>query len=178
MSRSSTQRNMRDLTISAVCLALCMVLPFLVGQLPEVARAISPMHIPVLIAGFAVGPLYAAIIGFIAPLLRFMIFGMPQMPNGVAMAFELATYGAVAGILYGVLPKKIPFIYISLISAMLVGRIVWGISRALIQMGTADSFTFALFIAGGFTNAIPGIILHIAIIPPIVMALKKARLLE
>jgi len=155
-----------------------MLLPFLTGQIPQIGAALSPMHIPVLLCGFIAGPFYAAIVGFIAPLLRFMLFGMPPlMPIGIAMCFELAVYGAVSGLLYKALSKKIVFIYVSLIGAMLLGRIVWGIARWALSGVTGISFTFELFIAGAFANAIPGIILHIALIPVIVAALKKADLL-
>jgi len=155
-----------------------MLLPFLTGQVPQVGAALSPMHIPVLLCGFIAGPYYAAVVGFIAPLLRFMLFGMPPlMPIGTAMCFELAVYGLVAGLLYKALPKKIGFIYASLVGAMLLGRVVWGIARWALSGVTGISFTFELFMAGAFINAIPGIVLHIVLIPVIVVALKKAGFL-
>jgi len=177
MNLKATHKNIKDLTISAVCLALCMILPFFVGQLPEFARAISPMHIPVLLAGFAVGPLYAAIIGLIAPLLRFTLFGMPGMPMGAAMAFELATYGIISGVLYKAFPKKIAFIYVSLIIAMFIGRCVWVVVMARITTDPTIIGSDGLMYTA-FVTAIPGIILHIVLIPVIVIALRRAKLLE
>ncbi len=169
------KKGYKKLMFSAVSLALCMVLPFLTGQIPQIGKALSPMHIPVLLCGFIAGPWYAAAVGAIAPILRFAVFGMPPIfPTGLAMCFELAAYGAATGIMYAILPKKPQSIYISLITAMLGGRIIWGIVSALILSGTDNPFTFGAFIAGAFTNAVPGIILHIAIIPVIVMALEKA----
>ncbi len=170
----NTNRIQR-LVLAAICLALCMVLPFLTGQIPEIGSMLSPMHIPVLLCGFIAGPFWAAAIGLIAPVLRFALFGMPPLfPVGIAMCFELAVYGAASGMLYGKLPKKTVNIYISLISAMLLGRIVWGIVQVLLSGVTGAAFTWAAFIAGAFTSAIPGIILHIALIPVIVMALQRA----
>ena len=167
--------NIGQLTASGVCLALCMVLPFLTGQVPKVGNALSPMHIPVLICGFVAGPFYAAIVGFIAPLLRFPLFGSPPiMPTGVAMCFELAVYGFVAGMLHKTLPKRHEQVYVALVAAMLAGRIVWGIARWALSGVTGVAFTLNLFMAGAFVNAVPGIVLHIAFIPPIVIALKKA----
>ena len=167
--------RIRKLVLSAICLALCMVLPFLTGQIPEIGSMLSPMHIPVLLCGFVSGPLWAAAIGLIAPLLRFVLFGMPPIfPTGAAMCFELAVYGAVSGLLYIRLPKKTVNIYVSLIAAMLLGRIVWGIVRVLFSGVTGSAFTWAAFIAGAFTSAIPGIILHIVLIPVIVLALQRA----
>ena len=160
------------LVISAVCLALCMVLPFLTGQIPEIGSMLSPMHIPVLLCGFICGPAWAAVVGAVAPLLRFALFGMPPLfPTGVAMCVELATYGAVSGVLYRLLPRKPINVYVSLIAAMLAGRIVWGV---VLSGASGAAFTWAAFMAGAFTQAIPGIILHIVLIPVIVLALQKA----
>ena len=167
--------RIQQLVIAAVCLALCMVLPFLTGQIPEIGSMLSPMHIPVLLCGFLCGPAWAAVVGAMAPLLRFALFGMPPLfPAGVAMCVELATYGAVSGLLYRTLPRKPISVYVSLIAAMLAGRVIWGMVRAA-RTGVTDApFTWAAFIAGAFTQAIPGIILHIVLIPLIVLALEKA----
>lgn len=167
--------DIRMLTISAICLALCLVLPFLTGQIQQIGSALSPMHIPVLLCGFFCGPLYAGAVGVIAPILRFALFGMPQLfPTGAAMCFELMTYGAVASVLYRRLPRKNSSIYMALIAAMLCGRVVWGAAMVVLTGLAGSSFTWAAFMAGAFTNAIPGIIVHIVLIPVIVMALKKA----
>lgn len=172
-----TSLQIRKLTYAALFLALALVLPFLTGQIPQIGSALSPMHIPVLLCGFLVGWPWGLAVGFIAPLLRSVIFGMPVMvPGAVAMAFELAVYGLVSGILYRLLPKKKWSIYVTLIVAMLVGRVVWGIARLVIAGLSGNSFTWALFLAGAFTNAIPGIILHIVLIPVIVMVLERAGL--
>ena len=178
------QTNLKKTTIrrmvwAAVGLALCMVLPFLTGQIPQIGSAISPMHIPVLLAGFICGPWWAMAVGAVAPLLRFALFGMPPIfPTGVAMCFELAAYGLVSGALYARLPKKTSNIYVSLIAAMLLGRVVWGIVRVVLSGVSGEPFTWAAFMAGAFLNAIPGIIIHILLIPIIVLALKKANLMD
>lgn len=170
----TTKTNVRMLTVSAICLALCMVLPFLTGQIPQIGSALCPMHIPVLLCGFFCGPLYAGAVGAIAPILRFALFGMPPLfPTGIAMCFELLTYGVVASVLYRRLPRKKSSIYLALIAAMLCGRVVWGIVQAILLGATGSAFTWAAFIAGAFTNAIPGIIVHIVLIPVIVMAAEK-----
>ena len=172
-----TSLQIRKLTYAALFLALALVLPFLTGQIPQIGSALSPMHIPVLLCGFLVGWPWGLAVGFIAPLLRSVIFGMPVMvPGAVAMAFELAVYGLISGILYRLLPKKKWSIYVTLIVAMLAGRVIWGIARLIIAGLSGNSFTWALFLAGAFTNAIPGIILHIVLIPVIVMVLEHAGL--
>ena len=173
-----TKSTVYKMVASALCLALAIVLPFLTGQIPEIGSALCPMHIPVLLCGFICGGPWGALVGFIAPLLRSLLFSMPPMvPTAVCMAFELAAYGFLAGLFYKIFPKKIPFIYVSLILAMIGGRIVWGVARLIAAGAMKTSFPFSAFLAGAVTSAVPGIILHIVLIPLIVIALWKAKLI-
>ena len=89
------------------------------------------------------------------------------------MAFELACYGAVCGLLYRSLPKKKWAIYASLITAMLVGRIVWGAVMFLCVGMSGGSFGIAAFLGGAVTNAVPGIIAQIVLVPILVMLAEK-----
>ena len=178
MNRTKTTTLLRHLVYAAVCLALCMLLPFLTGQIPQIGSALSPMHIPVLLAGFLCGPWWAMAVGFVAPMLRHVWLGMPPLITAIAMSFELAAYGLFSGLLYRLLPKKTVNIYVSLIGAMILGRIVWGIAMVVISGVTGSAFTWSAFMAGALLNAIPGIILHIVLIPILVMALKRAKVLD
>jgi thiamine transporter ThiT len=172
-----TKKKTLKLTYAALCLALAIVLPFLTGHIPQIGQALSPMHIPVLLCGFLCGWPWGLAVGFIAPLLRSVIVGFPPFfPNACSMAFELAAYGALTGLLYKLLPKTTGNIYATLIIAMIGGRVVWGIARYVFAGLQGTGFTFAAFIAGAVTGSIPGIILHIVLIPLIVIALKKANL--
>lgn len=171
---SSKQKNLRRLILAAMFLTLALALPFLTGQIPQVGSALCPMHIPVLLCGFFCGPWYALAVGLVAPLLRFALFGMPPpMPTGIAMCFELATYGFVSGLLYKLLPGKKVFTYVTLIAAMLAGRIIWGIARVILAGLAQSEFAWTAFLSGAFVNAVPGIILHILLIPVLVIALKR-----
>lgn len=175
---TNTRNNTRDLILAALCLALTMLLPFLTGQIQTLGNMLCPMHIPVLLCAYICGYRWAAAVGFISPLLRYAIFGMPPiMPAGVSMAFELLTYGLVAGLLYEKLKKNTLNIYVSLIISMISGRVVWGIARLIISGVTGTEFTWQLFIGGAVLQAVPGIILHILLIPIIVMALRRAKLI-
>ncbi len=168
-------KNLQKLCLSAVCLTLCMILPFLTGQIPQIGKALSPMHIPVLLCGLLCGWPYGLVVGFMAPLLRFLLFGAPTaIPTGLAMSFELATYGALSGALLRLLPKKIPYMYVSLIGAMLGGRIVWGAVRFMLGKVIGPAFTFPMFLSGAFVTAVPGIICHILLIPPVVIGVRRA----
>ena len=172
-----TSLQVRKLTYAALYLAIALVLPFVTGQIPEIGSMLCPMHIPVFLCGFMCGWPWGLAVGFIAPLLRSVLFGMPTLfPGAVAMAFELAVYGGLTGLLYRILPKKKGRIYTVLIISMIAGRIVWGTVRVILAGLSGSSFTWALFLAGAFTNAIPGIILHLALIPVIVIAMERAGL--
>ena len=166
--------QIKTLVLSALFLALAYVLPFFTGNIPQIGSMLLPMHLPVILCGFFCGGLRGAVVGLIAPLMRSILTGgfPPMFPTAVAMAFELAAYGFMTGLLSRRLPKNLPGIYCSLIGAMLCGRVLWGIVMALITLN-GDGFSFAAFIAGAFTNAVPGIILQLAAIPAIVLAAQK-----
>ena len=165
----------KKLVFSALFLALCIVLPFLTGQLKELGNALLPMHLPVMVCGLLCGGGLGAAVGFLAPFLRSLIFGMPALyPNCIWMSCELATYGFVIGILYNKLFKKqLLWLYCSLILAMLSGRVVWGVVKAAVLGLSGSGFTISAFIAGGFTSAIPGIILQLLLIPLIISLINR-----
>lgn len=119
-------------------------------------------------------------IGFILPPLRYLLFGMPPLfPIGIAMAFEMAAYGLVVGLLYSRSRWKCIFsLYRSMMVAMIAGRIVWGVARALLTGVAGEAFTWQLFMAGAFLNAIPGIVLQLVFIPAIMVALNRAGLVH
>ena len=169
--------QIRKLTYAALFLALAMVLPFITGHIPEIGKSLCPMHIPALLCGFLCGWPWGLAVGFIAPLLRSVVFGMPAMfPGAVAMAFELAVYGGLAGLLYRLLPRKKWSVYVALVAAMLAGRVVWGAVRLILAGLSGTGFTWAMFLAGAVTTAVPGIILQLVLIPVLVLVLERAGL--
>ena len=175
-SRNLSSLQIRKITYSALYLAIAMVLPFLTGQVPEIGSMLCPMHIPALLCGFICGWPWGLAIGFISPLLRSLIFGMPTMFSAIAMAFEMGVYGAAAGFLYHALPKVKWRVYPVLLISMVLGRIVWGGVQFLLAGLRNTAFTMELFLAGAVIEALPGIILQIVLIPVIVLALEKAGL--
>lgn len=158
-------------------LALAFVMPFLTGQLPQIGSMLCPLHIPVLLCGFFCGATWGLGVGFIAPILRSFTLGMPQMfPTAFCMAFELAAYGFVSGWLHNKLPKKKVSVYVTLLSAMIIGRLVWGIAMFGCMGFDISKFGFSAFLAGAVLNAIPGIILQIIVIPILVITLENDRM--
>ncbi len=169
----SKKTVIEKICLSGMFLALCIVLPFFTGQIPDIGKMLSPMHIPVFLCGFFCGHVYGAVTGFLAPLVRFAIFTTPVIfPGGISMAFELAAYGAVVGILHRAFPPKAGFTYLALICAMLSGRVVWGIMRFILAGLSGSTFSFSMFLSIGFLNAVPGIMLHIALVPVIVVSVR------
>ncbi len=171
--------SIRNMVLAAFFIALGIVLPFLTGQIPEIGAMLSPMHISVLLCGFVLGGPTGAAVGFITPLLRSTLLGMPPpYPTAAAMAFELAVYGLLAGLFYRLFPKKPLYVYISLILSMLGGRVIWGLAMLVLTGIKGNTFTFAAFLGGAFIKAWPGIVLHIILIPTIIILLERAKLLR
>lgn len=172
-------RKLLKMILAALFFALGYVLPFLTGGIPEVGAMLCPMHLPVLLCGFLCGPLWGLAVGASLPLFRSLTLGMPPLfPGAVCMAFELAAYGAVAGVLHRLLPRKKPYIYCSLLAAMTVGRLVWGAAMFLCLASGGGSFTLAAFLAGAVTNALPGIAAQIVLVPLSVMLLDSPKILH
>lgn len=172
-------KNVKNMVLGAFFIGLGLVLPFLTMQIPEIGKALSPMHISVHLGGFVLGGPWGALVGVVTPLLRSVIFGMPMMfPEAIAMAFELGTYGFCEGVLNRTFKFKSGLlnIYVSLVVSMLAGRAVYGIAKWLLLMGSSSPYTMQLFLAGAFVNAVPGIILHLLLIPAVMLVLKKAKL--
>ncbi len=171
-----SNKKTHKLVLTAFFLALVFILPFFTGQIQVIGSMLLPMHLPVLLCGFFVGWPYALAIGVISPILRSLMFGMPPMfPVAIGMAIEMGVYGFVSGFCYLHSKKKnIVAIYVSLLLAMILGRVAYG-TATLIMLGST-AYTFEAFIAGAFFSAIPGIILQLILIPVLVKALSRFSL--
>ncbi|MBQ8230699.1 MAG: ECF transporter S component [Lachnospiraceae bacterium] len=174
------RQTIKNMTLSAMFLAIGMLLPFLTGQIEQFGNMLLPMHIPVLLCGLICGWPYGLAVGFLLPLLRSVSFGMPVLfPMAISMAFELGTYGLVIGFLYGHSRWKcIISLYRSLLAAMVTGRIVWGIAQMILLGISGNTFTWQMFLAGALLNAIPGILLQLILIPAIMVVLKRAGMVH
>ena len=169
--------QIKNMVLTAMFLAIGLVLPFLTGQIKEIGNMLLPMHIPVYLCAFICSWKYGMVLGLVMPIMRSAIFHMPVMyPNAVAMAIELATYALVAGYLYGKSKYKCTkAIYKSMIPAMIIGRVVWGITEVILLGINGKAFTMSAFITSSFLNSIPGIILQLVLIPIIMVALGRAK---
>ena len=144
-----------------------MVLPSITGSIKEIGDSLLPLHLVVMLCGVICGWQYAAPVGAVLPFLRAALFGMPPLyPNAIWMSAELITYGFVIGFLFS-LRKKYSRIWllVCLVCSMLAGRVVWGITKAILLGVAGKPFGFEAFLIGGFADAVPGIILQFVLVP-------------
>ena len=169
----------RRIVLAALFLALAFLLPMVTGHVSQVGNMLCPMHFPILLCGFVLGGPWGLAVGFIAPLVRSVLFGMPPMfPIAIAMAFELAAYGLVSGVLWHKVKHTVPMMYASLVTAMVAGRLVWGAVRFVLAGLTGSSFPFSAFLSGALLTAVPGIVAQLVLIPLILIALQKAKVID
>lgn len=171
-------KEIKNITLSAMFLGLALVLPFLTGQIQVIGKMLLPMHLPVLLCGLICGWQYGAVVGFTVPVMRSLIFGMPPMyPTAIAMAFELMTYGFTVGFLFSRAKWQcIKSLYRCLIISMLSGRVVSGIANIILLGLRGKTYTLAAFLAAHFTTAVPGIILQLTLIPAVMLILNRTHL--
>ena len=165
----------KNLTLASLMLAIGIVLPLFTSQIKEIGDSLLPMHLPVMLCGIICGWKYGGVIGFCMPFLRSILFGMPPIyPNAVWMALELATYGLLIGLTYNKKKNKsLIWLYVSLVTSMIGGRIVWGVAKLILLCVKGEAFTLTAFISGGFIDAIPGIILQLILIPLVISIIKR-----
>jgi len=168
------QKPIYTLILASIFLALSIILPRFISPIPEIGQRLLPMHIPVLLCGFFCGWKYGLIVGVLAPLLKTLFPpGPPLFPIAIAMSFELGTYGFMTAFLHHLFPKKHFYTYITLICAMIVGRIIYGLVMTGLLSIDGKSYTISLFISSTVILAIPGIILQLLLIPTLVISLSR-----
>lgn len=174
------RKTLYNITLTALFFAIGLVLPFFTAQIKQIGSMLLPMHLPVMLCGLVCSWRYGASLGALLPITRSFMFGMPTIyPHALSMSIECAVYGFVIGFMFERFRRKnIPSVYISLICAMIVGRIVKGAFTALLLGVAGNAYTLSMFISGTFLNAIPGIILQLILIPAVMIVLDRARLIR
>lgn len=166
--------------ICAICIALCYVLPIALHSL-GLGSILSPMHIPVLLCGLVCGGFYGLFCGIAGPILSSVLSGMPPATMLVTMIPELMIYGLFTGLLMKWVRtgRLLCDVYISLVTAMVLGRIAGGIAKALFitVMATGDAFSIGIWATSYFVGTLPGIAVHLIIVPLLVTILIKTRVL-
>ncbi len=170
--------RVQRICVSAVCLALCVVLPQ-AFHATGLGSALSPMHIPVLLCGLVCGGHFGLICGIIGPILSSVVTGMPPANMLVSMVPELAAYGLVCGILMNRLHTNHLWadLYIALGTSMILGRVVGGIAKALLYLGTGEAYSLSLWVSAYFVSAVPAIVCHLILVPALYAVLERSRLI-
>ena len=149
----------KKMVLAGLLLALGLIIPMVFHSGGLGGQIFLPMHIPVLMGGFLLPPSLALLLGVLTPLLSSVLTGMPGLfPMGIIMMLELGTYGLITSILYR--NKKLPIVA-SLIIAMIVGRLVAGLTVFVLGTMFEIPFKAATFMITGVTTGIPGIVIQI-----------------
>ena len=169
-------RSIKKLTLSSVCIALCVVLPIAFHSIPDGGSVFLPMHIPVLICGMLCGWPYGLVCGLMGPLLSSLITGMPPAAVLPAMMVECGTYGAVSGLVLKIVRSGRIYVdlYAALVIAMIAGRVISGIAKALIF---SPGMAMSAWVTASFVTALPGIVIQLVFLPGVVAALMKAKVI-
>ncbi|MEA5048524.1 MAG: ECF transporter S component [Eubacteriales bacterium] len=177
MNYRFSMSNTKRLILAGLCVALGIVLPVAFHSVANAGSIFLPMHIPVLLCGLICGWPFGLACGILTPLLSSVITGMPPMAYLPSMLCELAVYGFVSGMMMRHVKtgRLLADLYISLISAMLLGRLVYGLLNALIFR--AGEYSIAMWTTAAFITALPGILIQLAVIPVLVLSLQKAKLI-
>ncbi len=171
---------LKKLCLSAMFIAIGIILPFFTGQIQQIGNMLLPMHIPVFLCGLICGWQYGGAVGLVLPIFRSLMFGMPVIfPNAVGMAAELAVYGITVGLIYmSIKRQNVLSVYIAMIPAMILGRVVWGTLQVVLLGISGGAFTWKLFFAGAFLNAVPGIVLQLFLVPAVMSVLHLTGLVK
>lgn len=163
--------------ITAVCIALCYVIPLMFHGIQNTGSIFCPMHIPVFICGLICGWQYGLLCGIAGPALSSALSGMPPVAILPSMMVELAAYGTAAGLMMKLVRTKSTYadLYISLIVAIVCGRVLAGLAKALIF--ARGSYSMSAWIAGSVVTSWPGTVIQLVFIPTIVFALMKSHLI-
>ena len=169
--------NVKKSIITAVCIALCYVIPLMFHGIQNAGSIFCPMHIPVFICGLICGWQYGLLCGIAGPALSSALSGMPPVAILPSMMVELAVYGTAAGLMMKLVRTKSTYadLYISLIVAIVCGRVLAGLAKALIF--GRGSYSMSAWIAGSVVTSWPGTVIQLVFIPTIVFALMKSHLI-
>ena len=169
--------NVKKSIITAVCIALCYVITLMFHGIQNAGNIFCPMHIPVFICGLICGWQYGLLCGIAGPALSSALSSMPPVAILPSMMVELAVYGTAAGLMMKLVRTKSTYadLYISLIVAIVCGRVLAGLAKALIF--ARGSYSMSAWIAGSVVTSWPGTVIQLVFIPTIVFALMKSHLI-
>lgn len=130
------------------------------------------LQFPVFIAGFTLGPLPGAVTGVFVPLLAGLVAGFPSWPMLPMMMAELMLYGLLCGLM--VTRTKLPNLVI-LVIAMVAGRLGYLVVSLILPL-VGTYVPDGISAGSAAIDGIPGILLQLIIIPPMIDGIEKRTL--
>lgn len=170
----------RTVATAALVCALSVVLPqvfHFIGGKP-LGNAFLPMHLPVILGGYLLNPAAALVCGALSPILSFFVSGMPPFPRLIFMIFELGAYGFSTSVF--VHKCRLP-VWLNLPLTWICGRTMYFVTAffalRVLHLEMQGMTTASAAVWTAVTTGVPGIILQAVVVPILVAAFKKARLI-
>jgi uncharacterized membrane protein len=160
----------RFISLTGLLLATGVIFPFIFHQFGIAGRIFLPMHIPVFLAGLILGPWAGLLVGALCPGLSAVMTGMPPAVLAIPMTPELAAYGLISGLLFRGTRASL---YVSLLGAMIIGRIVWCLMAVLIAPLLGFPGRTLAVVLAALAIGWPGIVLQLLFVPPIVLRIRR-----
>lgn len=162
---------------TAVCVALCVVLPLAFHGIKGAGSIFLPMHIPVILCALLCGAPFGLLCGILGPLASSLLTGMPPFGYMPKMMVELAIYGLLVGLLFTFVRTRCLWadLYISLIAGLVIGRVVYAVVNTLVF--ASGKFALSAWFASYFVKCLPGLLIQLIAIPLLYFALEKTHLI-
>lgn len=150
----------KDLITAAILLVLAIILTLIIHLTKINGVILSPMHLPILLAGFILGPIYGLIIGILAPIINGLLKIIPTFPITWAIVVESGLYGLISGLFYEKFGMKV---MPALVGSIVLGKIGGGAVLHFLDKSIKTT-TFIAF---------PGIIVQLILVPTIFKIYKE-----
>lgn len=165
------------LLLTVIAILGSVALPQLVhvvGRLSGVGTALGelllPMHFFVLLAGLLAGPSVGVVTGAFAPLLSYLLSGMPREAVLPFMLIELVGYGLLAGLMSEVKMHS----FVKLLVAQVGGRVLRAAAVLIAIYGFHVETVSVSSIPNMIVSGVIGILLQWCILPLILFRLNAS----
>lgn len=159
----------RDVLLGGIFLALALAIPVLF-HVVGLGSSFLPMFFPLIIAGYLVCLPVALVVGVSAPLVSALLTGMPPLfpPIAFIMMIEGLSLTGIPAVLY---QKKKKGVLLTLIITLVADRLI--LLGAVVLTAKWLNLPPGVLGLASLVKGVPGIILILIIIPPLVKKLKE-----
>lgn len=163
---------------TVIATSASVVLPMLVhavgvltGTDAALGQILLPMHIPVLVLGFCMGPWAGLAAGALSPVISYLITGMPSLALLPCMIAEIAAYGILAGFFRDMRLNSV----CKILSVQILGRLARVLTASVIMFITKKETVFLLTNLKSMIWGLPGIILQLVIVSLIIRKTGRGK---